>query len=501
MKDSIVLGLVQNTALLLALNMVYDYVWVEEKLSKSNFTKIITGIIIGIIGIVLMMTPWYAKPGVLFDTRSIILCIAGLFFGPLPTVIAMILTGIYRFSVGGDGMLMGLAEIITSGVIGILWRKYRFSFLKKNKIRELLSLGLIVHVVFLLGSIFLPVEIRLETLKIITIPVIIIFPLGTLLLGLLMIKRYEFWKARKDLKESEEKYRLLIENQTDLVVKVDLDGRFLFVSNTYCKLFGKTMNELIGTSFIPVIHEEDRKSSDDEMKKLYIPPYKCFIEQRVATKDGWRWIAWSDSSILDENGKPKEIVGIGRDITERKKAEISKAEQVKLNKNILNTTIDGYILANDKGEIIEVNPAYCKIIAYTRKELVGMNIRLLEIEISENEIQRRIEQIISKGNDLFDTKHRRKDGQLIDLNVSITTLKDNDRTLVVAFVRDVTKLKIAENKILKLNTDLEKKVKERTSELEESLKDVEKMNDLYVGREFRIKELRDIVKELENKIA
>jgi len=500
MKDSIVLGLLQNTAILLALNMLYDYFWVKEKLSKGVFLKIITGIILGIIGIVVLMTPWYIKPGLLFDTRSIMLCITGLFFGPLPTIIAMILTGIYRFSVGGDGMLMGIAEIITSGVIGILWRKYRFSLLKENKIRELLSLGVVVHIVFLMNSIFLPVEIRLQTLKIIAIPVIIIFPIGTMLLGLLMIKRHEFWKARKDLKESEENYRILIQNQTDLIVKIDLEGRFLFVSETYCDLFGKTSSELIGNKFMLLVHEKDRESTDEEMKKLLVSPFKCFIEQRVFTKDGWRWIAWSDSSILDENGKPKEIIGVGRDITDRKKSESQISEQIKRNQEILETTLNGYILADDKGEIIDVNPAYCKIIGYSRNELVGCNIRTVEVEIPEKEIQRRINQMISKGRDRFDTKHKSKNGRIIDLNVSVSTFKDNDRLLVAAFVRDITELKIAENKNLKLNIELENKVRERTSELEKSLKDVERMNDLYVGREFRIKELREKVKELESKL-
>jgi len=500
MKDSIVLGLLQNTAILLALNLLYDYFWIEEKLSKSIFSKIITGIIIGVIGIVLMMTPWYVKPGVLFDTRSILLSVAGLFFGPLPTIIAMLITGIYRFSVGGDGMLMGIVEIIVSGVIGILWRKYRFSYLKKNKIRELLSLGIIVHIAFLSGAIFLPVEIRLETLKIITIPIILIFPIGTMLLGLLMIKRYEFRKARKDLKKSEEKYRMIIQNQTDLVIKVDLKGRFLFVSDTYCNLFGKTCSELIGNKFMPLVHEEDRQSTEEEMKKLYVPPYKCYIEQRAFAKDGWRWFAWSDSAILDENGKLKEIIGIGRDITEQKKAEFRIAEQVKLNKDILNTTMDGYILADDKGEIIDVNPAYCNIIGFSKNELVSMNIREVEREIQDKEMQRRIKQMISKGRDRFDTIHISKDGRNINLNVSITILRDKDRVLVAAFVRDISELKKAENKILKLNLDLENKVKERTLELEKSLKDVERMNDLYVGRELRIKELRDKVKELENRL-
>jgi PAS domain S-box-containing protein len=127
--------------------------------------------------------------------------------------------------------------------------------------------------------------------------------------------------AGEALKESEAKYRLLVEGQTDLVVKVDTDGRFLFVSPTYCRTFGKTEEELLGKRFMPLVNEEDQEKTAKEMEKLYRPPYICYIEQEAKTKDGWRWLAWNDKAVLDENGTIKAIIGIGRDITERKRAE------------------------------------------------------------------------------------------------------------------------------------------------------------------------------------
>lgn len=123
------------------------------------------------------------------------------------------------------------------------------------------------------------------------------------------------------LQESEEKYRILIENQTDLVVKVDTEGRFLFVSPSYCELFGKSRNELLGKKFMPLVHEDDREITANAMKRLYHPPYNCYIEQRAMTKHGWKWLAWADKSVLDEKGNVIAIVGAGRDITERKEMD------------------------------------------------------------------------------------------------------------------------------------------------------------------------------------
>ncbi len=128
-------------------------------------------------------------------------------------------------------------------------------------------------------------------------------------------------RIEDNLRASEEKYRLLVEGQTDLVVKVDTQGRFLFVSPTYCDMFGKTEEELLGRTFMPLVSEEDREMTAREMEKLYRPPYTCYVEQRAMTKDGWRWLAWADKSVLDDQKNVIAIIGVGRDITESKLVE------------------------------------------------------------------------------------------------------------------------------------------------------------------------------------
>lgn len=123
------------------------------------------------------------------------------------------------------------------------------------------------------------------------------------------------------LRESDERYRLLVECQTDLVVKVDSEGRFEFVSPSYCETFRKTADELLGKTFMPLVHEEDREPTALAMEALHVPPYTCYIEQRALTKDGWRWLAWADKAVLDAEGRVVAVVGVGRDIHRQKLAE------------------------------------------------------------------------------------------------------------------------------------------------------------------------------------
>ncbi|MBN8525697.1 MAG: PAS domain S-box protein [Planctomycetes bacterium] len=143
-------------------------------------------------------------------------------------------------------------------------------------------------------------------------------------------------------------YRSLIDLQSDLVVKVDAEGRFIYVSPSYCTLFGRSQDSLIGQRFLPLVHEDDREPTAKAMEALAAPPYACRIEQRAMTLHGWRWLAWSDTAILDGDGRVSEIIGVGRDITEQKALQLKLREQIHLFDSVLdNLPIGVFMLDAD----------------------------------------------------------------------------------------------------------------------------------------------------------
>lgn len=194
--QSILLGLLQNSAILLAFSMLYDNLWISRGKSLTFLRKILIGILIGAIGIVLMLTPWTLVPGIVFDTRSVMLSIAGLFFGVVPTITAIIIDLLYRYYLGGTGMYMGMMTIFTAGSIGIIWNHYRFDKIGSSKNSELLLLGLFVHLVMLLGTFTLPRSIAVHTLKTIALPIAVVYIPATILLGRLLYKKYENYLIR-----------------------------------------------------------------------------------------------------------------------------------------------------------------------------------------------------------------------------------------------------------------------------------------------------------------
>ncbi len=172
-------------------------------------------------------------------------------------------------------------------------------------------------------------------------------------------------QADEALRYSERKYRLLVENQTDLVVKVDTRGRFLFASPSYCRMFGKSEEELLGKRFLPLVHDEDRAATEEAMKGLYSPLHTAFIEQRAMTEKGWIWIAWADTAVLDSQGNVKEIIGVGRDITERKRME----EELRHSHLLMK-----YIIEHDRSAIA-VHDKDLRYIYVSRKYIDDYNIK------------------------------------------------------------------------------------------------------------------------------
>ena len=139
----------------------------------------------------------------------------------------------------------------------------------------------------------------------------------------------ERWQAEEDLKKSEQKYRMLVENQSDLVIEMNAASIFTFINPAYCKFTGAAEKDLIGVSAMSRIHPEEQESVNKIIQGLSQPPYKNYSEHRVLTAQGWRWVAWNYNALLDGTGKIQAITSIGRDVTEKKlaKDELEKANQ------------------------------------------------------------------------------------------------------------------------------------------------------------------------------
>jgi PAS domain S-box-containing protein len=204
-------------------------------------------------------------------------------------------------------------------------------------------------------------------------------------------------KVEDALRRQEERYRLVVENIADLVVRTDAQGRFQYVSPSYCRLFGRDEAELIGHQFMPRVHPEDREHTAAAMVALQNPPYTCLIEQRADTVLGWRWLQWVDRGVLDTEGRVDAIVGIGRDITERKAAESALLEERRRLADIIAATRVGTWEWDLDTNALTLNPRWAEMIGRRLEDLEPTTIETWrmfchpeDLPMSESEVARHL---------------------------------------------------------------------------------------------------------------
>lgn len=129
------------------------------------------------------------------------------------------------------------------------------------------------------------------------------------------------------------------------------------------------------------------------------------------------------------------------DDTRKTKAQLIDENEALSKQLILDATLDSYILVDSEGCIIDVNSSYIELIGYSREELLTMNIRQLEAGIPPEEIEHRIQQMLARGKERFVTKHKHKNGNILDIEISITRLYVDEKFVVAAFMRNITESK------------------------------------------------------------
>ncbi len=244
-------------------------------------------------------------------------------------------------------------------------------------------------------------------------------------------------------KERLKQYENFFNINLDLLCIADSEGRFLKLNREWERLLGYDIKELEGRHFLDFVHPDDIDLTKKEMEKLSQKENVLNFCNRYLTKSG-------EYKIIEWRSHPHGnlIFAAARDVTKNRTKE-------KELMTILETTIDGFFIANMDGRLTRVNNAFCRMLGYKKDELLGMRIADFEAIESEDEINYHKQKILRNGSDRFQTKHRRKDGKILDVEISVTIFTVNKPQLVV-FIRDISEQ-------TKANVELEKSEKQFSS--------------------------------------
>jgi PAS domain S-box-containing protein len=362
MKETIVIGLIRNIAILLTFSILYDHFWASRTKPKGLVFKIMAGVFLGGVVIILILTPWNYGAGVFFDTRSVMLSISGLFFGPIPTIVAMFISSAYRLSLGGSGTYMGLAVILFSGTIGILWGYFKPDWQKRNSLNELIKLGLTVHVVMLGCTQLLPAEIRLNIFKEVFLSVIVLYPFATVLLGKYILRQNKARDNKEALDASEKRWQFALEGAGDGIWDWNPQTNEIYFSKQWKNMLGYDDAEIKNTldEWENRVHPADL-SHVNQLIKAHLAGDSLLYssEHRLQCKDGsYKWILDSGKIMQrDEDGNPIRFIGTHKDISDRKEKELSLAYERFLLDSLMNFAPESIYFKDLDSKFIRVNKA------------------------------------------------------------------------------------------------------------------------------------------------
>jgi PAS domain S-box-containing protein len=153
---------------------------------------------------------------------------------------------------------------------------------------------------------------------------------GWLLIALLSVLIRAWLTNQARLKESRARYQLLVENQSDLIIKLDAQGCYRYVSPSFCRFVDRDEEELIGENFLNVVDERDRHAAENLFAAMTLERPQINFTQRVRYQDELRWISWAASLVIDADAHTNWVVAVGRDITRQMAMETQIAHSDKM---------------------------------------------------------------------------------------------------------------------------------------------------------------------------
>ena len=258
--------------------------------------------------------------------------------------------------------------------------------------------------------------------------------------------------AEEALRESEVKFRELIEQASDGIFVTDKEGNFILVNSRYCEMLGYSRAELLelhSEATYPEGEREKRAQHRAEARERKTSLY----ERNIRRKDGTYFPAEVSIKLLDNDN----VQGIVRDITERQKAQQALAESESLKGAILQSSLDGLITIDHLGNIVEFNPAAEAMFGIPSERAVGKSMAEMIIPPRLRDAHHRgFAHYLATGEGpilgkRLELEAIRADGTEFPIELAITAIESRSGSLFTGFIRDITVRKQSEARIHRLN--------------------------------------------------
>ncbi len=268
----------------------------------------------------------------------------------------------------------------------------------------------------------------------------------------------EYKRLEEELKRSEERYRSILEEMDETYFETDLRGHYIFVNDAICRNTGYSREQLIGNSFRMTTFAEDVEKTFKVFNEMYRTgePVKGLCNRYIAKGGEIRWVELSAFPIRNEKGETIGFRGVGEDITERVKAEEALRKSEERYRTLLEEMDEAYYEVDLRGNFTFCNDALCRLLGYSREELMGLNYRAYTPKEDWDNVYRAYNSVYRTGTTLrwYPMTQLTKDGRTIFVENSVLPLRD-ERGEIIGFrglSRDVTERKVLEQRLAEMAT-------------------------------------------------
>jgi PAS domain S-box-containing protein len=285
-------------------------------------------------------------------------------------------------------------------------------------------------------------------------------------------------KTAQALRESESRYRSVVETQTELVCRYKEDTTLTFVNDAYCRYFDKPREEFLGAKVLNLTPRDSREAVKSHIESLFRNPREEIFEHKVLLTGGnIGWLHWVSKPILGDDGQLIEFQGVGRDITEQHRAEDELKQSEDRWRLIFDNSAVGIVVTDVDGRYFATNAVYERMLGYSKQELTDLTLFDVTEEDHLQPSRALITELLTGKRSQFqiDARCRQKGGQQIWVTESVSTVHDSQGKPVylIAIVEDVTERRRTSDALNKLNIELEQRVADRTAALDLKTRELE----------------------------
>lgn len=241
------------------------------------------------------------------------------------------------------------------------------------------------------------------------------------------------------LRESEERYRDLIESAHDMVQSVGPDGHFIFVNRAWRDSLGYSPEEIARLTIFDIICMDEIEHCAGLFRKVMAGQAVDNVETVFISKNGTRIYVEGGISVRIAGGNVIATQGIFRNITERRRAE----EDIRTKASLLELSADAILLLSLDADFIYFNSALMKITGYTREELLALTLKGIEPPDYADRVRPNIARLLEQGEAVYESAYLCKNGSVLPVEVHAIVTEFSGQKIIMSLVRDISERKKA----------------------------------------------------------